>query len=403
MSFRFPHFCVVSAMSFAFLAACGDDVTEKIVYHDNGSISVLDAGKKLKKQQCDSTNAGELLFVVDSSDVFLCNGEEWETLKGDTGARGDKGKTGAKGETGAKGKTGAKGDDGESLTGSAGPRGSTGADGLDGTGCNVVKEESGVVTIACGSDTTKLYRSMCGEKPYDADSLFCANDELYDPAEYFVDERDNHVYRYITVKEGKKQQVWMAENLNYDYNKGSARSMCYDNYESNCDKYGRLYTWSAAVDSAALFSDDCKGCGYLLDEDEWIKASKEQIRGICPEGWHIPDSTEFAVLLNYVSDSVFYRMGPVFVNAGKNLKAKEDWSVEEGYTGLDSIGFSMLPAGYCSDNAEDCYQIRKSSSFWMNIEYYATTWNLNASFDSDDVSLGYGSKTGFNSIRCVKD
>lgn len=388
MSFRFPHFCVVSAMSFAFLAACGDDVTEKIVYHDNGSISVLDAGKKLKKQQCDSTNAGELLFVVDSSDVFLCNGEEWETLKGDTGARGDKGKTGAKGETGAKGKTGAKGDDGESLTGSAGPRGSTGADGLDGTGCNVVKEESGVVTIACGSDTTKLYRSMCGDKPYDADSLFCANDELYDPSEYFVDDRDNHVYRYITVKEGKKQQVWMAENLNYDYNKGSATSKCYGDLDRNCEKYGRLYSWMAAVDSAGLFSNDCKGCGFYSDDETWVKVEAKKIRGTCPFGWHLPDSLELKSLLESVSDSV---VSSVYFGSGAKLKSTEDWS-----EGLDKIGFSLLPG-----QVDGKYVYMCSSSELSPSSFFFAFF----SDGSGHVTTAYIDKRRVNTftVRCVRD
>lgn len=403
MSLKSVHLYVAGAMALSFLAACGDDVTNSTVVRNENAVSVLSAGEKLSKQKCDSLNAGELLFVVDSSEVYLCNGDEWETLKGETGAKGDKGKTGAKGDTGEKGKNGAKGDDGESLEGSAGPRGATGAKGLDGTGCNVVEDKSGVVTVACGSDTTTLYRAVCGDKPYDVDSLFCVNDELYDPSEYFVDDRDNQVYRYITVKEGKKQQVWMAENLNFDYNKGSARSMCYEGFESNCDKYGRLYTWSAAMDSAALFSNDCKGCGYYVDADEWVKASKEQVRGVCPAGWHIPDTTEFAFLLNYVSDSLYYKMGPVYKNAGKNLKAKTDWTQEDGGVGVDSLGFSILPTGYCTDDAEECFNIRKDAFFWTTNENVAPVWSIYFSFDSDDVMLQYVSKVGFESIRCVKD
>ncbi len=102
--------------------------------------------------------------------------------------------------------------------------------------------------------------------------------------ETFTDARDGKTYK--TVKIGS--QTWMAENLNCAYSEGTARSYCYGNDPANCEKYDRLYTWSAAMDSAAVFGDGGKGCGY------GVKCTPTYpVRGACPEGWHLPSNAEW--------------------------------------------------------------------------------------------------------------
>jgi uncharacterized protein (TIGR02145 family) len=117
-----------------------------------------------------------------------------------------------------------------------------------------------------------------------------------------LDTRNERQYR--TVRIGNK--TWMAENLNYKI----GRSWCYENNESNCDKYGRLYDWNAAISA-------------------------------CPSGWHLSTRQEWEDLVNIAGGRKI---------AGRKLKAKNGWSAIGGFcsqdpNGTDEYGFSALPGG----------------------------------------------------------
>ena len=79
-----------------------------------------------------------------------------------------------------------------------------------------------------------------------------------------TDERDGQVYKTVYVE--SIDRTWMIQNLNYAYLQPTAEldssSWCQNDDPENCEKDGRLYIWSAAMDSAALFSEDGKDCGY---------------------------------------------------------------------------------------------------------------------------------------------
>jgi uncharacterized protein (TIGR02145 family) len=107
------------------------------------------------------------------------------------------------------------------------------------------------------------------------------------------------------------------------------RSGCYENLFENCEKYGRLYTWSVAMDSAGIFSTNGKECGRRKE-----CASTYPVRGICPEGWHLPTMAEYETLISVVGgDSI----------GGRFLKSLTGW--KDGGNGTEVAGFSALPAG----------------------------------------------------------
>jgi len=103
---------------------------------------------------------------------------------------------------------------------------------------------------------------------------------------------------FRTVEIGS--QIWMAENLNCNV----AGSRCYDNLESNCDIYGRMYDWATAMT-------------------------------VCPEGWHLPSKEEWDAITDYIGDE--------YTDA-KKLKATSGWNQDSN--GTDDYGFAALPGGF---------------------------------------------------------
>ncbi|MDR2584410.1 MAG: fibrobacter succinogenes major paralogous domain-containing protein [Fibromonadaceae bacterium] len=190
---------------------------------------------------------------------------------------------------------------------------------------------------------------------------------------------------YNTVVIGS--QTWMAKNLNY----AVEGSRCYNDSIAYCEKYGRLYSWAAAMGIDAKYNFE------WWDIDE-VKVN-EKHKGICPSGWHIPSNAEWTTLTNYVGAST----------AGTKLRATSDWFNGTDYygysalSGTDDYGFSALPGGYGfpSGSFED---VGNRDYWWAATEYDASYANhREIHYLSADVNSGSSDKCSFVSVRCVQD
>lgn len=207
-----------------------------------------------------------------------------------------------------------------------------------------------------------------------------------------TDERDGQTYK--TVKIGT--QTWMAENLNYAYlhptSELDSSSFCYKDSVSYCEKYGRLYLWSAAMDSLGKFSMNGKGCGYGP-----LCSPTYPVRGVCPKGWHLPDTTEWNALVTAVGGKSA---------AAKKLKSNSGWKYwlrVFGGNGSDSYSFAALSAGDRFSGGNYCNE-GEYTHFWSSSEANIYNAYLLSMADYDDaVSLYYDYKVYGLSIRCVKD
>lgn len=172
-----------------------------------------------------------------------------------------------------------------------------------------------------------------------------------------TDSRDGKTYK--TVKIGS--QIWMAENLNYR----TRDSYCYEDKISNCDKYGRLYTWDAAITA-------------------------------CPSGWHLPSHAEWETLVTAVGGES---------GAGTKLKSTSGW-LKDG-NGSDSFGFSALPAGErdlspAGSGPEAYTPVGHIACFWSSTDKGRHNTELFA--ERDDVWIYNPDDRGRGkSVRCLKD
>ena len=211
-----------------------------------------------------------------------------------------------------------------------------------------------------------------------------------------IDDRDGQVYKTVEIG----SQTWMAENLNYDYNYRTARSYC---YADSCSKYGRLYTWSATVDSAAVFSTAGKGCGCHASS-----SPRGIVRGVCPVGWHVPSVSEFQTLISSVGG---------YSVAGANLKSTSGWKSNSQYVGngSDSYGFSALPAGARNDaityHVYRFYDVGNYAFFWTTSKGSCVADRLRLGWADDSSNLtntlsndvDRGDMDSARSVRCLKD
>lgn len=332
------------------------------------------------------------------------------------------------------------------LCGSDSAKIGDGTQGDAGDVCRQVDIGGGQVRLVCGQDSVTLFKAVCGEIPFDpdgsqfcyGDSLvercnakvydvkkhFCYNDSLVDlcaglsynldkekcyegvvvpkcPTELgdnqFCDERNGKVYRFTVIGEA----TWMAQNLDYrvpnSFCQDSLRDdslYCVDEQVAgeNYEPIGRYYPWSVALarpETECGEGHKCLGLTYPH-------------QGVCPDGWHLPDTTEWGALIAVM---------------GKSDVAYWDKSVRlENRSATNQFGFSAIPTGiirvgfgngefsrrsrYIVNPASaDIWSSRERDEFSAYLYYLYTTDSHNRIVNRTNFD-----KIGFaRTVRCVKD
>lgn len=163
-------------------------------------------------------------------------------------------------------------------------------------------------------------------------------------------------YKTVLINE----QCWTKENMKYEPSTGT--TMCYDNLESNCETYGRLYDYEAAALA-------------------------------CPSGFRLPTQEEMIAMQEYSGADMY--------DAGKHLKTTTGWT---GENGDDFLGFSALPGGRC-DEEQTCRNIGATGYWWTSTEKVKNSnhYTLFLTGDTDSFSASTTMDNDqYISVRCVK-
>lgn len=175
-----------------------------------------------------------------------------------------------------------------------------------------------------------------------------------------IDSRDGQVYKTVVIG----SQIWMAENLNYNYPEGK-KSICYHDSAEYCVRFGRLY-------------------------------KQDVLSLVCPEGWHVPDSTEWETLVIYTGET------------NGVLKTDTGWKVWNGdptiSNGTNDYGFSVHSSGYMYTSATgltycDVSMLELVARFWLK----GVSKIISISERNSSRPGYYDSSSGAYHIRCLKD
>ena len=181
-----------------------------------------------------------------------------------------------------------------------------------------------------------------------------------------LDERDGQVYKTIEIG----SQTWLAQNMNYD-----TTGFCQDDIPSNCEKYGKLYSSSVASI-------------------------------ICPNGWELPDTSEWRTLFNYAISYLNKTDAGSVLKSSRGLwfsYLQDDHSKSCSYEqdencingeGTNELGFSAIPQGG-KPNGEE-YSLFGSEFSARAKEGSAHITNTN------HFGLGITYKRHNHAIRCKK-
>ncbi len=207
------------------------------------------------------------------------------------------------------------------------------------------------------------------------------------PSSPVVKDHEGNLYRTVQIG----SQCWMAENLRcttspsghpwYNNPYFSASQPEYAAYYATPmdPRHGILYNWTAAMDFPAFQNS--------------AKPVAQPVRGICPDGWHLPSNAEW--------DQLFSLLGGHRV-AGEMMKAPS--KMWDPYYSIrrENSGFDAVPAGAFTENGHQGYGLQ--TYFWCSDNFSRNQAWCCILYDYKNDGYNYlDYKCYGHSVWCVKN
>ena len=198
---------------------------------------------------------------------------------------------------------------------------------------------------------------------------------------------DGYTYDLVAIGD----QCWFAENLRTEhYANGDAipgelsnsdwyetsigAQAIYNNDDSFLSTYGRLYNWHAVDD----------------------------LRGLCPSGWHVPTDGEYMILEMALGMSEADANSGNWRGTDQGTQMKSSPSDDPSWNGTNTSGFSALAGGLRYSGGSFNFEGNRGY-FWSSSLHVAIAWSRSLYIENAEVGrYDYGPRWGF-SVRCLKD
>ena len=187
-----------------------------------------------------------------------------------------------------------------------------------------------------------------------------------------VDERDGHVYGYVTAGD----LDWFSQNLSWQ-----GAGVPFRSSPATASLFGSFYTWNEAMSG-----------------------------NVCPEGWRVPAQEDWESLATVLNGGV--RLPFIDNWAGLGVKASADaymnedrmWPYSPDNTHTNDIGWNALPLGYTFTDTKDFSGLNSYGCWWSATEkddaqaFYRYIW-----YDQGDFPMAYTNKDDMRAcVRCVR-
>ena len=227
-----------------------------------------------------------------------------------------------------------------------------------------------------------------------------------------------------SVNEGHKANIYYTTSNNI-YSKGPCDDEHGITMAQHTEKYGLMYNWYTAMHAAT----DASGNAIVPD------FGLSDVQGICPEGWHLPDTAEWQTLERSAgfygqhseTDHIFVGNSAIQLVTGCEWKKSTVAGSPGDYSafGRNATNFSVRPAGCFLDVAHDVDGTHYNADQFAYVGIWAFFWSSNR-YDKpgadiwvkDEAAYNYDitfDKTGIardvneddykigRSVRCVRD